>query len=357
MRSLRWFVVVFVLSLVLVGTAVEQRSSGAEATDERVDVTSLEVRATTLVSQLTGAKSPAKTDEPWNIHGTDLGFPIEHDGRLYVVFGDTWGRAGHEGADWRSNTMALIEPDPAHGYVISDVIKGKNGEAQELLSSLKEPAREYTVIPTAGIALADRMYLHYMSINDWVDSGWGYKHPAVNGAGLAYSDDHGQTWVKDDAARWTGDSGFTQAAMVASGDDVYLFGTPAGRFGPLHLLRTRGEHLLNPRWYEYWTGTDWQADPALAATVLPAPVGELSVRWSPYHERWLMMYLNDVDHTVVLRTAEQLEGPWDAERIVATAVDYPTLYAPFMLPIDGPEVYFAMSMFEPYQVFIMRFTF
>lgn len=356
MRSLRWIVLISILSLTLVGTEIEQTSSDAEANDEKVDISLLEVRAATLVSQLTGADSPARTHEPWNIYGTDLGFPIEHDGKLYAVFGDTWGRGDSEGPDWRSNTMAIIEPDPVHGYVISDVIKGENGEAKELLASLKEPQQEYTVIPTSGISLDDRMYLHYMSINDWVDSGWGYKHPAVNGAGLAYSDDHGQTWVKDATARWAGDTGFTQTAMVEDGDDVYVFGTPAGRFGALRLLRTPGKQLLQPNNYEYWTGDGWARDSAKAVEVLPSPVGELSVRWSPYHERWIMMYLNDVTHNIVLRTAEHLEGPWDEERVVATSGEYPTLYAPFMLSIEGPEVYFTMSMYRPYQVFVMRLT-
>lgn len=356
-RSLRWFFVVLIGSLVFAGANIERASQSAEATDEKIDISQLEIQALRLVSQLTGAESPAQTHEPWNIYGTDLGFPIEHEGRLYVVFGDTWGRGDSEGPDWRSNTMAIIEPHPVHGYVITDVIVGENGEARELLSSLKAPRREYTVIPTAGIARDGRMYLHYMSINDWVDSGWGYKHPAVNGAGLAYSDDHGETWVKDGTARWAGDTGFTQAAMVESGDDIYLFGTPAGRFGPLRLLKTPGNNLLDPDRYRFWTGESWSPDAAQAVDLLPAPVGELSVRWSPYHERWFMMYLNDVDHTIVLRTSERLEGPWDDERIVATAAEYPALYAPYMLPITGPEVYFTMSMYRPYQVFVMRFTF
>src|SRR5690606_3047068 len=100
-----------------------------------------------LISQLTGADSPAHTDERWNISGTDLGFSFEHQGSLYMVFGDTWGRGGDEGPDWRSNTMAIVEPDPEHGYILTDVIRDDNGEAKELLHSLKQPKTEYTVIP------------------------------------------------------------------------------------------------------------------------------------------------------------------------------------------------------------------
>lgn len=166
-----------------------------------------------LVSQLTGSKSPARTAQRWNIAGTDLGFSFVHDDRIYMTFGDTWGQGGAEGPDWRSNTMAVAEPHPTHGYVLTDAITDTNGEAKELLSSLKQPGEEYTVIPTTGISVGNRMFLHYMSIHTWKATTWGYKHPAVNGAGLAYSDDGGQTWTKDETARWSGDTAFTQAAM------------------------------------------------------------------------------------------------------------------------------------------------
>jgi hypothetical protein len=358
-RTLKWFIVVLGLSLVFLGAAVDSQSRSIEIPSSPgtgADINGLVVRTPKLLSQLTGPESPAQTHEPWNIYGSDLGFTIEHEDKLYVVFGDTWGRDKSEGDDWRSNTMVIVEPDPVHGYVITDVIASENGEAQELLSSLKEPGTEYTVAPTAGISIDGRMYLHYMSINDWDQQWWDYKHPVVNGAGLAYSDDDGKTWTKDETAWWPGDSAFTQAAMVEDDGDIYIFGTPAGRFGPVRLLRVPADELLDPGEYEYWDGEDWSADPLLATEIVPAPVGEPSVRWSPTHERWLMMYKNEVSHAVVLRTAEQLEGPWDAERVVATADEYSSLYAPYLLPIEGPDIYFTISRFNSYQVYVMRFT-
>ena len=360
MRNLKWFVAALAVSLVLVAAGDENRRRNFEpplfASVGSVRANGIAVHSPELVSQLTGAEAPVSTEEPWNIYGTDLGIPIEHDDKLYVVFGDTWGRDESEGDDWRSNTMAIIESDPVHGYVISDVIKGENGEAQELLSSLKEPETEYTVMPTSGISIDGRMYLHYMSINDWDQQWWDYKYPVVNGSGLAYSDDDGQTWTKDEGAWWPGDTTFTQTAMVKEDGYVYIFGTPAGRFGSARLLRVSEDDLLDPAEYEYWAGHDWNPDPALATDVVPAPVGELSVRWSEDHERWLMMYKNEVNHTIVLRTAEELQGPWDAERVVVTAADYPSLYAPYILSVDDSEVYFTMSKFNSYQVYVMRFT-
>jgi hypothetical protein len=334
-------------------------SSGLpSARDAEVESRCPEVYASELVSPLTGAEAPARTDERWNIVGTDLGLSFEQDGKTYLVFGDTWGREGVEGADWRSNVMAVAEPDSSHGYILTDVIGDGDGQAKELLSSLRQPKTEYTVVPTAGIAVGSRMYLHYMSVRDWEEEWWGYKQPIVNGAGFAYSDDHGQTWVKDEGARWSGDTAFTQTAMVEEGGYVYVFGTPAGRFGPARLLRAPSDSLLDPGRYEYWSGDRWSPAVSDAAEVVPAPVGELSVRWSPYHKRWLMMYTNEVSHAIVLRTAERLEGPWDQERVVVTADEHPSLYAPFMLPqVTGPEVYFTMSVFEGvYNVFLMRMT-
>lgn len=358
MSRRQWLAIALVLSLALVYATRFTDDGTLGMSLRNVAPRCTVIRETQLVSQLTGAESPARTDERWNVTGTDLGFTFEHAGVTYMVFGDTWGKDGPEGADWRSNTLAVVESDPDHGYIVTDMISGENGEAKELLASLKQPKTEYTVIPTTGLSVGERMYLHYMSIRDWEEQPWGYKQPVVNGAGLAYSDDRGQTWVKDEQARWLGDTPFTQAAMVADGEHVYMFGTPAGRFGPAQLLRAPAEHLLDATHYEYWGAGGWSAYAADAVVVVPDPVGELSVRWSAHHQRWLMMYLNDVDHSIVLRTARKLSGPWDDERVLVSAVEYPTLYAPFMLPhIDGPEVYFTMSIYEnAYQVFLMRLT-
>jgi Domain of unknown function (DUF4185) len=90
--------------------------------------------------------------------------------------------------------------------------------------------------------------------------------------------------------------------------------------------------------------------------VVAGPIGELSVRWNSYYQRWLMMYLIDDQELIVLRSAADLTGPWDEPRIAVRATDYPALYAPYIYPKwnDGPEVYFNMSLFGPYNVWLMK---
>ena len=69
-----------------------------------------------------------------------------------------------------------------------------------------------------------------------------------------------------------------------------------------------------------------------------------------------MMYLNEEKYAVVLRTADCLIGPWDEEWTVTTGAEYPQLYAPYLLPgwDVGPDLYFTMSLFGPYNVALMR---
>lgn len=306
-----------------------------------------------VTEQLTGPGSPNQTYQRWNVGGTDLGHTFFHGDDLYMVFGDTYGR---ERGDWRSNTMAKVAgiESPSEGLDFEAFISDAGGRAVELLSSQKVYWVERTVIPTNGVSTGERMFLHYMSVRRWVAPGrW-----EINHAGLAYSDDDGVTWTKT-GEMWGPTSNFAQVAFVrdpAETDHVYLFGIPAGRFGSAELARVPNDSLLRPGAYEYWDGEGWADDEVEAAVVVESPVGELSVVWNEHLDRWLMMYLNQRLGALVIREAEQLTGPWSDERLITTARDHPQLYAPFIIPFESTDsnVYFTMSRWDSYNVFLMR---
>ncbi len=306
-----------------------------------------------MIAQLTGPGSLNRTHTRWNLYGTDLGHMFLHADRTFFVFGDSYGPGKSHP---RSNTMAWSnDQDPSKGLHFQGMVTDRRGQAKELLRSKKLWGVETTVIPTAGIADGRRMYLHYMSVRYWGKPGrWKVGH-----AGLAYSDDAGENWTKHPGARWPGDSNFAQAAFVQHGDHVYMFGIPAGRFGAVKLARVDPESLLDGNAYRYWTGGIWEPNCERDAKVLvPGPVGELSVRWNSYYGTWLMMYLNEKHSAIVLRTADSLTGPWSEEVAVVGASTYPQLYAPYITPRwnDGPEIYFTLSLFGPYNVYLMRTT-
>jgi D-arabinan endo alpha-(1,5)-arabinofuranosidase len=317
----------------------------------------LGVGETGLLNQLTGPNSVNQTASRWGVDGTDLGHMFWHRDHLYMVFGDTFGKGGRRsGTGWRSNALALLsEPDLEQGLLrIESMITGPDGQARELIPSQKVDGVEKTVIPTNGVSTGDRMFLHYMSVQKWKqDDRWDVGH-----SGLAYSDDDGETWTVSKTAVWPGGSGFEQVAFLREGDQVYSFGIPAGRYGDVHLRRVASARMLDPSAYEYWDGSGWVADPGGASTVVAGPVGELSVAWNAGYHEWMMMYLNPERKSVVLRTSPEITGTWGPERVVVTANDHPGLYAPYIVPLPdiGKEVYFTMSMWKPYNVFLMRTT-
>jgi hypothetical protein len=305
---------------------------------------------TRVIAILTGPNSINETHTRYGVDGTDLGHTFLFGDQIVMVFGDTFGPAR---TDWRSNVAAVsTDEDPSDGISFDRMIEDLPGHAKELIDNDLVPGEEVTIIPTYGIAVGERMFLHYMAVRKWGTPGrWD-----LNQSGLAYSDDEGQTWTVDPNATWVADSNFGQVAIEAVGAYAYFFGIPGGRFGGVNLARVKLDQLREKSAYEYWDGTDWVlSDESVATTIVPAPVGELSVRWNSYYNTWVMMYLNEDKYSIVLRTADCLTGPWSDERVVATGADYPQLYAPFMLPKwnDGPDIYFTMSLFGPYHVQLM----
>ena len=322
--------------------------------DDASPVASPEVEDLPLVevALLTGSDPAAinQTGKEYAVDGADLGSSFLYNDQTYIVFGDSFDIGK---SDWRSNLLAISsDDDPTNGVSFDRMIEDRPGHAKELLSAKHVEGEEVTVIPTYGVAVGDRLFLHYMSVSHWGAPG----HWDLGLAGFAYSDDGGENWTKDADAVLPGDTNWGQVAIVEYEDDLYLFGIPGGRYGDLMLARVSPEQLLQIDSWEYWDGEAWGEDVAAAAVVVAGPIGELSVRWNSYYQRWLMMYLIDDQGLIVLRSAADLTGPWDEPRVAVRATDYPALYAPYIYPKwnDGPEVYFNMSLFGPYNVWLMK---
>lgn len=322
------------------------------------------VESVRLVEQVTGHGSSNRTDMRWQVDGTDLGLFWETEpGKVAMVFGDTFGEgwvyggAGADTADWRSNVLAYsTDKTLDDGIVIDSMVQDSPCHAAELLGSRKIRNWETTTIPTSGFALGRRQFLSYMSVNHWskVPGMW-----LTNYGGLAYSDDGGQTWTKDQHARWENMFGvgrFQVAAMVPHGDYVYMFGTPNGRIGVIGLARVRKDDVLNKTAYQYWVDGNWA--PAAENSATPLVLGmasELSVRFDAESGRWQMVYLDSAAGQIVLRTAAEPQGRWtDAAPLVSTT-DYPRAYGGFIHPWStARDLYFTMSAWDSYNVYLMH---
>lgn len=322
---------------------------------------------TTMISRVTGATpsgetlpNPNQTAANYNVGGTDLGIVWDKGGGQYfIAFGDTNDTAGN----WtRSNVLAISsDTNLSDGLSFNTMIQSSPGYAKEILSSKKINNDEQTVIPTAGVTVGSRSYIHYMSVNHWGDSGRWY----TNYSGIAYSDDNGQTWTKSPTVKWnnntsTWDDHFQMAAFLKDSGFVYMYATPNGRFGDIYLARVPENSMLNIGDYRYWDGNGWVTSEADARPVAIGVAGEMSVAYNTYFHRYIMTYLNEDRQAIVMRDAATPVGPWSGEKILVPG-NFTGLgqYNAFMHPLsnNGPDLYFIMSTWYPdYNTHLMKAT-
>lgn len=303
-----------------------------------------------------------------DVRGTDLGIFWEGaPGTLMVAFGDSYGGATWQGPGpgtardaWRRNFLATsVDRDPSDGVTLSAFVT-EAGHAIEMVGETPGIDREESVIPTAGIRIGSRDYLHFMSVRRWRDHvtcpRWQW---VTNYSFLAYSDDDGRHWTRS-ALRFDGSSRFAVAALAEVGENIYVLGTPAGRIGDIYLARVARASLLDDAAYVFWSTTGWQAREEHADPFLKGPAGELSLLHHPGTGRWLLTYLSHDQNAIVMRSAAGVEGPWSEEVPVIDAgeknPEHPRLYGGFMIPrfTDEASVYLAVSKIACYGVFTTR---
>src|SRR5262249_43621864 len=89
----------------------------------------------TIVSRLTGATSLNRTNLV-GIGGTDLGLTVNHQGKTYFLFGDTFsGDTPAVGGNWRHNVMAWSsDTQPNNGILLEDWLRS-GSTAREVIHS------------------------------------------------------------------------------------------------------------------------------------------------------------------------------------------------------------------------------
>ncbi|RZL75332.1 MAG: DUF4185 domain-containing protein [Rhodococcus sp. (in: high G+C Gram-positive bacteria)] len=343
---------------------------------------------TQSIAWVTGPQSVNDTYDNLAMSGTDLGITWDNGaGQILMAFGDTFGDCSSGNAQWRSN--ALFRSDKAstnlsQGITIGPadpanttsgaVVRANNPRyAAEIISSAKLPSVEDTTIPTAAIAIGNTQYINYMSVQSWGTPGrW-----ITNYSATAKSTDNGQNWTTDPKTirvnKGVTIPGFTnvhesqgkfqQSAYVLGQDGRYLyqFGTPNGRFGDAFVSRVAPDQIENLDAYEYSTqdpdpAKQWSKNVGDTVAVVKGPVSEMSVAWNDYLGRYVMMYGNENNRTLVARTAENPEGPWSEPRTILDANQTAGgIYAPFIHPMSsGKDLYFTASRWSDYNVMLLK---
>ncbi|GEE01051.1 hypothetical protein nbrc107696_14970 [Gordonia spumicola] len=338
-----------------------------------------------IISWVTGPRGPNATFSRFGISGTDLSIAWDNgSGQTLMAFGDTFGDCTVAGKQWRHNVLLRTDDtDLSNGLTVADgvpgdvtsgasVAAGSPRFARQMIGAIGWPGVEVTTIPTAAISIGGKQYVNYMSVRSWGSAGvWD-----TNFSAIAVSSDNGQTWVTDPSTLrvnspvavplpdgWPSvrpdDAKFQQGAYVeghgADAGWIFQYGTPNGRYGAAYVARFRPSDVLNLSAYEYWTGSTWSSNVDDVRAIVGAPVTEMSVAWSAYLGKYVMV---DSPLNVHLRTADRPQGPWSLPRPL-----FPStigVYAPMMLPSSpalrgtGPELYMNASRWGDYNVLLLR---
>ncbi|MBK5720613.1 DUF4185 domain-containing protein [Dysgonomonas sp. Marseille-P4677] len=308
--------------------------------------------------------NPNNTPQSYDVGGTDLGIIWEmKKGKYGIFFGDTYGSdfkpnpqmPGPNGGNWRCNVLAFsYDQNLEDGMTISNMTVNENGKAREIVYGAKDISGEgdWTSIPTAAVRANGADYVHYFNMKKW--DGW-----ITNYSGIYKSIDDGQTWTKCKNIYFGSNSNFGQAGYFKKDDYVYMVGTETGRKSSPRVARFRETDIENQTKYEYWNKDlrKWfKGDESKATNLFDDAVGELSIVFHNKYKRWIMTYLNEERYEINLRDAAEITGEWSEPKLLATGKEYPQLYGPYIHPLslNGDNLYFHMSLWLPYNVFMMK---
>lgn len=342
----------------------DESSSEEEGVREK-----LLVKKVTRIARVTGKTrggenlpNPNLTDQKWNVGGTDLGIMWEMDpGRYGIFFGDTFGSdfapnpnaPGPNGGSWRSNVLAFSEEQDLEyqGLTFESMVTDVSGKAKEVLPGAR--SGETSTIPTAAIRVNGIDYVHGFKVNSW-DPDLSTSYSTVY-----KSTDNGQNWTRVEGVTFSSDSKFALVGYFEKDGYVYMVGTPTYRSKPAYLARFKTEDIEELNKYEYWNKDQGEwilGDEGQATAIFTGRVGELSLIYNQTYAKWIIAYFNGGEYNITMRVADDITGPWDQKFELASGAEYPQLYGSYFHPLSvkGDQLYFTMSMWEPYNVFLMK---
>ena len=270
-----------------------------------------------------------RTDDRFHVAGTDLGYPFEHDGQLYLVFGDTAGERD------RPDSLAFTRDAEPEGCLGLTFVADGNIFRPVMAEGVSLGIFE---VPTSGFSANGAMYLFAWTNHKQLGPAT-FSDP-VGHAALLRSDDNGRTFRRI----WDhlGDQLVYLAVAVVDNADVpglrqepgkslliwgsgkyYRGSNPHFAFVPLASLEDKGT-------VRFFNGLDAAGQPKLGGIPDPDPavgqlfdqpcVGELSVVWNRNLQRWLMTYNcgSPNGDVVIGRLAETPWGPCQSRRCSST---------------------------------------
>jgi hypothetical protein len=309
------------------------------------------------------------TESRFRLKGTDLGPVVEHNGRIYFLFGDT-----HSTEPFMCRIYNPNEPRPFNGDSIAWIPFGADPEQPLRLNfiskeggyispKVKMPDGRFISlgeleVPTGGFSVNGKMYV-FFTTNAWRE---GHQLCEAGGAPkmgrsiLARLDNEVEnlfTYLYDvsclpgiSCSQSAIGKFINIAPVVVNSNDfpdlpvrnepgVFLWASADYRKSPSTYLAYVSADQIDCRqcwWYAKtdslgrligWTQNEAEATPLFKPQTCfspnpatPCEIGELSVAWNPFLRKWLMLYNHGNPRGINYRVADTPWGPWSEPQIL-----------------------------------------
>lgn len=321
---------------------------------------------------ITGENSLNKTQSRWGWGSGDLGSMCELNGKVYMFFGDTF-EGNNQYGDWYHNSMAVISDldNFQNGLIFDDM---KVNLANYGMVRPRAQSDDQSMIATSCFATehngVETLYMHIMTIRKWTSN---HRHWTVNGSGWATSTDGGNSWTLHDFT-FEGETNFAQIACAQIGDELYILGAPAARYGTVKLCKVHIDEILNKDAYKFFIGTDESGEPMWseseydAVTVIDSVNGEIGLFYNEGLDCYMFTTLDNVSQQMVIRDAKELWGEWSMPVLLfdESYIEYENssiryFYGSFSHPRfmedGGKTVYMTLNKTVPYNISWMKVHF
>lgn len=291
------------------------------------------VARATKIAQLVGEYDKERSEPTQNLTwsryklaGTDLGVPFKHKGRTYLLFGDTVGIRGGDAIAYTTDTT------PEDGVELTFLHDAK-GYKPVKIPGISQGGFE---VPMEGVSIGNRMYIYHTTDSSSVAEMFKEGEQAKMGRSVvAYSDDDGDTFTylydfstrhfinisivetdKTDLSTY-----FAQSARKV----LVIFGSGAYRRSDVRLAFQPSDQIKSRASIRYFVGLDSAGKPILSANEDDAQalfnqpvVGELSVSYNQFINKWLMLYNSfmPASRGINMRVADKPWGPWSEPQII-----------------------------------------
>lgn len=354
-------------AIVYCGRAMPQQNAPSPVV--RIGETQKICQLTGDVDWETGLPTAARTLTNFGLDAADLGYPVEHNGNLVLLFGDSWP------APHGLGPLADTIPDDSVGVTtrtelpdaetcIDLKIHSSTGGGKRRFDppTIVGPVRVkqgFFNVPSGGVAVQGSLYGffwtdHCIRPNDYKAApDQPLERPAPTaqcpetnasnslGTGvMARSNDEGYTFTDVKPMP----EGFVYATAVNANMQAdlppeqklgaFIFGVPRYRRGVPYLAYAPVETFADPQTWRFFAGLTPDGKPKWVSRAEWRPgsanqiytpavdgqynVGEFSVTWNAPLHMWLMMY-----DAVAVRVAPAPWGPWSEPTVILGPADHP----------------------------------